>query len=73
MLAAEITINALVLERPGMPDLPEYSRHFVIGGQCAFQIEVRDHDSFVAAILKKIFSEISTDPMPPAQHAQRRR
>ena len=30
VLAAEITINALVLERPEMPDLPEYFRHFVI-------------------------------------------
>ena len=73
VLAAEITINALVLERPQMPDLPEYFRHFVISGQGAFQIEARDSDSFTAAILKKIFSEIAADPMPPAQHAQRLR
>ena len=72
VLAAEITINALVLERPEMPDLPEYVRHFVIGGQGAFQIEARDHDSF-AAILKKMFSEIAAEPLPTAQHAQRRR
>ena len=73
VLAAEITINALVLERPEMPDLPEYFRHFVIGGQGTFKIEAWDHDSFAAAILKKIFSEIAADPMPPAQHAERRR
>ena len=73
VLAAEITINALVLERPEMPDLPEFFRHFVIGGQGAFQIEARDHNSFAAAILKKMFSEIAAEPLPTAQHAQRRR
>lgn len=68
VLAANITINALVLERPEMPDLPEYFRHFVIGGQGAFQIEAQDHDSFAAAILKKMFSEIAYRPAQSAQH-----
>ena len=73
MLAAEITINALVLERPEISDVPEYFRHFVISGQGGFQIEARNRDCFAAAIPKKMFTEIAAEPMPPAQHAQRRR
>ena len=50
-----------------------YRSTFVIGGPGASQIKTRDYESCAAAILKKMFSEIATNPMPPAQHAQRRR
>ena len=62
VVANDITINALVLERPEMQDLPDYFRRFVIGGPGAFAIEAKNHGTFAAAILKKMLSEIVTVP-----------
>ena len=62
VVAREITINALVLDRPEMPDLPDYFRSYVIGGPGAFAIDANDHESFAAAILKKMLSEIVEAP-----------
>lgn len=54
VLRRDITINALVLERLEMPELPDYFRDEVIGGLGAFMVEAKKHASFPAAILKKI-------------------
>ena len=54
VLRRDITINALVLERLEMPELPDYFRDEVIGGLGAFMVEAKNHASFSAAILKKI-------------------
>ncbi|MEC7396272.1 MAG: DUF1194 domain-containing protein [Pseudomonadota bacterium] len=54
VLRRDITINALVLERLEMPELPDYFRDEVIGGLKAFMVEAKNHASFSAAILKKI-------------------
>ncbi len=54
VLRRDITINALVLERLEMPELPDYFRDEVIGGPGAFMVEAKNHASFSAAILKKI-------------------
>ena len=53
VLRRDITINALVLERLEMPELPDYFRDEVIGGPGAFMVEAKNHASFAAAILKK--------------------
>ena len=53
VLRRDITINALVLERLEMPELPDYFRDEVIGGLGAFMVEAKNHASFSAAILKK--------------------
>lgn len=62
VVARDITINALVLDRPEMPDLPEYFRRYVIGGPGAFAIDANDHATFAEAILKKMLSEIVEAP-----------
>ena len=54
VLRRDITINAVVLERLEMPELPDYFRDEVIGGLGAFMVEAKNHASFSAAILKKI-------------------
>lgn len=64
VVAKNITINALILDRPEMPDLPEYFQAAVIGGPGAFAIEVKNHQSFAAAILKKMLSEIAGNRQP---------
>jgi len=72
ILQRDITINALVLERLEMPELPYYFRDEVIGGPGAFMIEAKNHSSFAAAILKKMMSEIVSVPIPqPPQTANR--
>lgn len=53
VLRRDITINALVLERLEMPELPDYFCDEVIGGPGAFMVEAKNHASFAAAILKK--------------------
>ena len=52
VLRRDITINALVLERLEMPELPDYFRDEVIGGPGAFMVEAKNHASFAAATLK---------------------
>ncbi len=58
-VAKGITINGLVIERPAMPDLPEYYRNAIIGGPRAFVIRAESRRTFAEAILKKLILEIA--------------
>lgn len=58
-VAKGITINGLVIERPEMPDLPEYYREAVTGGPGSFVLKAESRQSFAAAILKKLIREIA--------------
>jgi hypothetical protein len=53
-----VTINALAISRPSMPDLPDYFRTNVIGGPGSFVIQAESREAFAEAILKKIIREI---------------
>jgi hypothetical protein len=60
-VAANIGINGLpilALE----PDLDKYYESYVIGGPGAFVIAAKDYESFAAAILKKLITEIAGPP-----------
>ena len=58
-VANRMTINALVIERPEMPELDEYFRSFVTGGPRNFVIKAENRQTFAAAILKKMILEIA--------------
>ena len=65
-VAANITINALVINRPGsgLPglgpgSLAEYFEQSVIGGFGAFVVVAQDRREFADAILKKMILEIA--------------
>lgn len=58
-VAKGITINGLAIERPEMPDLPQYYREAVTGGPGSFVIEAESRQTFAAAILKKLIREIA--------------
>lgn len=58
-VARGITINGLVIDRPEMPDLPEYYRHAIIGGPRAFLLRAESRETFAVAILKKMILEIA--------------
>ncbi len=58
-VAAGITINGLAIERPEMPDLPQYFRDLVTGGPGSFVVEAESRQTFAAAILKKLIREIA--------------
>lgn len=58
-VAAGITINGLVIDRPEMPDLPQYYRDFITGGSGSFVIKAESRQTFAAAILKKLMREIA--------------
>lgn len=60
-----ITINGLVIDRPEMPDLPDYYRGSIIGGPRAFMLKAESRETFAEAILKKMILEIA-DLMAPA-------
>ena len=62
------TINGLVIERPVMPDLPEYFRLNIVGGPRAFVIKAENRENFADAILKKLILEIA-DTAPGRQQA----
>ncbi|MEK9693180.1 MAG: DUF1194 domain-containing protein [Rhodospirillaceae bacterium] len=55
----QITINALAIERPSMPDLPEYFKRSVAGGPGSFVMKVENRSAFAKAILRKILREIA--------------
>lgn len=59
-VAKGITINGLVIERPEMPDLPQYYRDAVTGGPGSFVIRAEGRQTFAAAILKKLIREIAS-------------
>ncbi len=58
-LAHGFTINGLVIERPGMPQLPDYYRANIAGGPRSFVIEAKSRRTFADAILKKLILEIA--------------
>ena len=67
-VAAGMTVNGLVIERPSMPDLDAYYRTAVTGGPRSFVITARDRRSFADAILKKMILEIA-GRRGPERHA----
>jgi hypothetical protein len=67
-LAKGFTINGLVIERPAMPDLPEYYKRSITGGPRSFVIQAKDRRSFADAIVKKLTLEIA-DRLPDRQQA----
>ncbi len=62
IVARRIVINALAIERPLMPELPEYFREAVTGGPASFVLKVENRTAFAAAILKKMILEIVGEP-----------
>ncbi len=54
-----IVINALAIDRPSMPDLPEYFKASIIGGPGSFMIKAENRQTFAEAILKKLIREIA--------------
>jgi hypothetical protein len=54
-----IVINGLAIDRPSMPDLPEYFRESVTGGPGSFVMRVEDRKSFAEGILRKMIREIA--------------
>lgn len=65
-VAAGMTVNGLVIERPSIPDLDAYFRAAVTGGPASFVITAKDRKSFAEAILKKMILEIAGRPADPA-------
>jgi hypothetical protein len=66
-VASNIGINGLpilALE----PDLDKYYESYVIGGPGAFVIAAKDYESFAAAILKKLITEIAGPPRGKLAH-----
>jgi len=59
ILERRITINALAIDRPSMPDLPEYFQASIIGGPGAFMIRAESRQTFAEAILRKLIREIA--------------
>jgi len=62
IVAAGITINGLVIERPSMPNLEQYFQGAITGGPGSFVIKAKDRASFAEAILKKMILEIAQQP-----------
>jgi hypothetical protein len=62
IVAAGITINGLVIERPTMPDLDLYFREAVTGGPGSFVIKAENRRAFGEAILKKLILEVAELP-----------
>ncbi len=69
-VARGFTINGLAINRPAMPDLPEYFRANIIGGPRSFVIRAESREAFADAILKKLILEIA-DTAPGRQQAGR--
>jgi hypothetical protein len=60
-VAAGITINGLPITET-QPNLDEYYRSSVVGGDGAFVIVVEDFDSFAKGVLSKLVREIADAP-----------
>ena len=58
-LAKGFTINGLVIERPSMPDLPQYYKSAITGGPRSFVIIAKDRRTFADAIVRKMVLEIA--------------
>ena len=72
-IAAGMTVNGLVIERPSMPELDAYYRAAVTGGPRSFVITAKDRRSFADAILKKMILEIAASPPEPRTAMRKRR
>lgn len=55
-----IVINALAINRPSYPDLPEYFKAAITGGPGSFVIKAESRAAFAEAILRKMIREIAT-------------
>lgn len=55
-------INALAIDRPSYPDLPEYYKIYVTGGPGSFVIKAESRKTFAQAILRKLVREIAAKP-----------
>ncbi|MBT5050285.1 MAG: DUF1194 domain-containing protein [Rhodospirillaceae bacterium] len=64
-----IIINALAIDRPSMPDLPEYFKRSVTGGPGSFVIKAKNRQNFAEAILKKLIREIADRSPWPKRRA----
>lgn len=62
IVAAGVTINGLVIDRPSMPNLEQYFRGAITGGPGSFVIKADDRSNFAEAILKKMILEIAAQP-----------
>lgn len=69
-VARGFTINGLVINRPAMPDLPEYFRTSITGGPRSFVLRAESRATFADAILRKLILEIA-DLAPGRQQAGR--
>ena len=67
-LSKGFTINGLVIERPSMPDLPEYYKINITGGPRSFVIQAKNRRTFADAIVKKLILEIA-NRVPDRQQA----
>ncbi len=54
-------INALAIDRPSYPDLPQYYKIYVTGGPGSFVIKAESRKTFAKAILKKLVREIAAN------------
>ena len=59
ILKRRIVINALAIDRPSMPHLPEYFQASIIGGPGSFMIKAESRRTFAEAILRKLIHEIA--------------
>jgi len=70
IVSQRIIINALAIDRPSMPDLPEYFKRSVTGGPGSFVIKAQNRRNFAEAILKKLIREIADrSPWPERRRA----
>jgi len=70
IVSQRIVINALAIDRPSMPDLPEYFKQSVTGGPGSFVIKAESRKTFAEAILKKLIREIADrTPWPNKRRA----
>jgi hypothetical protein len=69
-----MVINALAIDRPSYPELPEYYKAYVTGGPGSFVIKAESRKTFARAILRKLVREIAAKPEArPRQQAQLQR
>ena len=70
IVSQRMIINALAIDRPSMPDLPEYFKRSVTGGPGSFVIKAKNRNNFAEAILKKLIREIADrSPWPEKRWA----
>lgn len=73
-IAAGFTINGLAINRPSMPDLPQYYKAAITGGPRSFVIKAENRRTFADAIRRKLVLEIANrlpEDAPERQQAAR--